>query len=44
MSQVEEKPVVLIVDDTADNITLLTSLLGGLYKNKVATNGRKPCK
>lgn len=41
MSQVEEKPVVLIVDDTADNITLLTSLLGGLYKNKVATNGPK---
>lgn len=41
MSQAEEKPVVLIVDDTADNITLLTSLLGGLYKNKVATNGPK---
>lgn len=41
MNQMEKKPVVLIVDDTTDNITLLTSLLGGLYKNKVATNGSK---
>ncbi|MCL1889108.1 MAG: two-component system response regulator [Desulfovibrionaceae bacterium] len=41
MSQTDNRPVVLIVDDTADNITLLTSLLGDLYKNKVATNGAK---
>ncbi|MDR2503404.1 MAG: two-component system response regulator [Deltaproteobacteria bacterium] len=39
--QNNERAVVLIVDDTADNITLLTSLLGNLYKNKVATNGPK---
>jgi putative two-component system response regulator len=36
-----ERAVVLIVDDTADNITLLTYLLGNHYKNKVATNGQK---
>ncbi len=41
MEQTENKPVVLIVDDTPDNITLLCSLLGGMYKNKVATNGPK---
>jgi putative two-component system response regulator len=35
------RAVVLIVDDTADNITLLTYLLGNQYKNKVATNGQK---
>jgi putative two-component system response regulator len=36
-----QRAVVLIVDDTADNITLLTYLLGNQYKNKVATNGQK---
>jgi putative two-component system response regulator len=41
VAQTEERAVILIVDDTADNITLLTSLLGSLYKNKVATNGPK---
>lgn len=41
VSESAERAVVLIVDDTADNITLLTSLLGGHYKNKVATNGPK---
>ncbi len=41
MEQTENKPVLLIVDDTPDNITLLCSLLGGQYKNKVATNGPK---
>lgn len=30
-----------MVDDTPDNITLLCSLLGGEYRNKVATNGNK---
>src|SRR5574342_1068624 len=36
-----EKPTILVVDDTPDNIALLTSLLKGLYKTKVATNGPK---
>ncbi|MDR1242297.1 MAG: two-component system response regulator [Deltaproteobacteria bacterium] len=36
-----DRAVVLIVDDTADNITLLTYLLGAQYKNKVATSGQK---
>ncbi len=38
---VAEKPTILVVDDTPDNIALLTSLLRGLYKTKVATNGSK---
>ncbi len=37
----DEKSVILVVDDTPDNITLLCSLLAGQYKNKVATNGQK---
>ncbi|MES2346044.1 MAG: response regulator [Pseudomonadota bacterium] len=32
-------PTVLIVDDTPDNITLLTSLLKDKYNTKVATSG-----
>ena len=43
MSSVE-KPTILIVDDTPDNITLLCSLLGDRYRNKVATNGPKALK
>ncbi len=38
------KQTILIVDDTPDNITLLCSLLGEQYKNKVATNGFKALK
>jgi putative two-component system response regulator len=38
------KPTILIVDDTPDNITLLTSLLSDQYKNKVATNGVRALK
>ncbi len=44
MDQIVPKPTILIVDDTPDNITLLTSLLGEQYKNKVATNGIKALK
>lgn len=44
MEQTAVKPTILIVDDTPDNITLLTSLLGDQYKNKVATNGVKALK
>lgn len=36
-----EKPVVLVVDDTLDNITLLNEILKDEYKVKVATNGEK---
>ena len=38
------KPTILVVDDTPDNITLLCSLLGEQYRNKVATNGVKALK
>jgi len=38
------KPTILVVDDTPDNITLLCSLLGDLYRNKVATSGEKALK
>lgn len=40
----EQKPTILIVDDTPDNITLLCSLLGDKYRNKVAINGIKALK
>lgn len=33
------RPTVLIVDDTPDNITLLSNLLKGKYNTKVATSG-----
>ncbi len=44
METVTGKPTILIVDDTPDNITLLCSLLGELYKNKVATSGPRALK
>lgn len=37
----DAKQVVLIVDDTPDNITLLSALLKDKYKIKIATNGLK---
>ena len=37
----ESKPVVLIVDDTPDNITLISGLLKNYYKIKIAINGEK---
>ena len=36
-----EKPTILVVDDTKENVVVLTSLLTGLYKTKVATSGAK---
>jgi CheY-like chemotaxis protein len=36
-----EKPTILVVDDARENILVLTSLLTGLYKTKVATSGAK---
>ena len=44
MSQVfttARTPTILIVDDTPDNIALLSSLLRDTYKLKIATNGTK---
>lgn len=40
-SDQDAKQVVLIVDDTPDNITLLSALLKDKYKIKIATNGLK---
>ena len=37
----EEKQTVLIVDDTPDNLSLITSLLKDSYRVKIATNGNK---
>lgn len=34
-----EKPTILVVDDTPDNLTLLSGLLRDFYKVKVATSG-----
>jgi putative two-component system response regulator len=44
VDQPAEKSTILVVDDTPDNITLLCSLLGEQYKNKVATNGVRALK
>ena len=35
------KPTVLVVDDAADNLEVISGLLKGLYKIKVAANGEK---
>ncbi|MFZ2306327.1 MAG: two-component system response regulator [Rhodoferax sp.] len=39
-----QKPTVLVVDDTPDNLTLMSGLLKNLYKVKVANNGEKAIK
>src|SRR5262245_40956684 len=36
-----QKPTILIVDDTPDNITLMTGLLKDQYRTKVANNGER---
>src|SRR6476469_503290 len=36
-----EKATILVVDDTADNLTLITGLLKDKYKLKVANSGAK---
>ncbi|HJV51796.1 MAG TPA: two-component system response regulator [Noviherbaspirillum sp.] len=41
MNDPAQKPVILIVDDTPDNITLLSALLKDQYRLKIATNGMK---
>lgn len=37
----EPKQTVLVVDDTPDNLSLITSLLKDLYRVKIATTGNK---
>lgn len=41
MNELDEKAVVLIVDDAIDNITLISGLLSDQYKVKIALNGEK---
>ncbi len=41
VNDLDAKQVVLIVDDTPDNITLLSALLKDNYRIKIATNGIK---
>ena len=36
-----EKPTILVVDDTPDNLTLMTALLKDDYRVKVAHNGER---
>ncbi len=40
-SSSEQKPTILVVDDTPDNLTLITGLLKDFYRVKVATDGKK---
>ncbi len=41
MTDATDKQTVLVVDDTPDNIALVSSLLKDLYKTKIATGGAK---
>ena len=36
-----DKPTILVVDDTPDNLILMSSLLKGNYKVKIANGGEK---
>lgn len=36
-----EKPTLLVVDDTPDNLSLMSGLLRGDYKVKLAHNGER---
>ncbi|MCF8208493.1 MAG: two-component system response regulator [Rhodoferax sp.] len=38
------KPVILVIDDTPDNLSLMSSLLKDLYRVKVANNGERGIK
>jgi len=37
----DKQPVILVVDDIPDNLSLLSDILGDTYKVKVASNGAK---
>jgi putative two-component system response regulator len=39
-----EKPTILVVDDTPDNLTLMFALLKNRYKVKLANSGEKAIK
>lgn len=39
-----ERPSVLVIDDTADNLTLMSALLKDIYKIKAANSGEKALK
>ncbi|WP_028453793.1 response regulator [Chitinilyticum aquatile] len=39
-----ERPTILVVDDTPDNLSLMTGLLKDLYRVKAANNGEKALK
>ncbi len=41
MIDATDKKTVLVVDDTPDNIALVSALLKDVYKTKIATNGEK---
>lgn len=41
VSKENEKPTILIVDDTPDNLMLLSQLFKGEYRVKIAHNGKK---
>jgi len=41
MPDISERATILVVDDTADNLSLMSELLNGKYKVKVANNGLK---
>ena len=41
MAENKQKPVVLVVDDTLNNITLINEILKEDYRIKIATNGEK---
>lgn len=36
-----DKPTILVIDDTPENLSLVHGLLKGLYKVKVANNGER---
>lgn len=44
MSEIQIKQTILIVDDTPENIELLTELLDPFYRTRVAINGEKALK
>jgi putative two-component system response regulator len=44
MDSVMEKATILVVDDTPDNLSLMSGLLKDLYKVKIANNGERALK
>lgn len=41
VNSAQDKPIILIIDDTPSNITLMSGILSNAYKVKAATNGKK---